>query len=335
MDEMQKGKITILDVAEALGVSKTTVSRAISGKGRIGAETREKVLQYINEHNYTPSAIAKGLAQSRTFNVSWVVPGDYSIAELPFFQNCLLGISQIASEMEYDIIISMVNNQDISQLKRAIANHKIDGAILGRTLKNDASAMFLKESNIPFIAIGLSEVENVIQIDNDHLGGCRELTSLLVLKGCKNIGVIGGNSSHMVTQKRLSGYMEGLADAGAIYNSDMVYLDVEGQVRTEKVVEELLQKKADCIICMDDSLCSYALSKLKQLQVRIPEDIKLASFYDSAMLDLSSPAITTLKFDAIELGREAFKLLYEMIEEREVDEKTLLGYDIILKESTK
>ena len=86
---------------------------------------------------------------------------------------------------------------------------------------------------------------------------------------------------------------------------------------------------------MDDSLCSYALSKLKQMQVKIPEDIKLASFYDSAMLDLSSPTVTTLKFDAIELGREAFKLLYEKIEGREVKEKTLLGYDIVLKESTK
>lgn len=335
MDEMQKGKITILDVAEALGVSKTTVSRAISGKGRIGAETREKVLRYINEHNYTPSAIAKGLAQSRTFNVSWVVPGDYSIAELPFFQNCLLGISDMASAMEYDIIISMVSNQDISQLKRAIANHKIDGAILSRTLKNDMSAMFLQEAKIPFVAIGLSELENVVQIDNDHLSGCKELTSLLILKGCKNIGVIGGNSTHMVTQKRLSGFMEGCEDAGTKHNMDMIYLDVEGQSRTEKAVEELLDKKADCIICMDDSICGYALNKLKMMNVRIPEDIKLASFYDSAMLDLSTPAITTLKFDAEELGREAFKLLYEMIEERTVKEKTLLGYDIVLKESTK
>ena len=335
MEEIQKEKITIIDVAEALGVSKTTVSRAISGKGRIGAETREKVLRYINEHNYTPSAIAKGLAKSKTFNVSWVVPGDYSIAELPFFQNCLLGISDMASAMEYDIIISMVSNQDISQLKRAIANHKIDGAILSRTLKNDMAAMYLKEAGIPFVAIGLSEIEDVIQIDNDHLAGCRELTSLLILKGCKNIGVIGGNSTHMVTQKRLSGYMEGCEDAGSTHNMDMIYLDVEGQSRTEKVVEELLEKKADCIICMDDSICGYVLNKLKQDGIRIPEDIKLASFYDSAMLDLSTPAITTLKFDAVELGRETFKLLYEMIEDREVKKKTLLGYDIVLKESTK
>lgn len=67
--------ITISDVAEALGVSKTTVSRAISGKGRIGAATRKRVLEYIQEHDYKPNVIARGLAQSKTFNICVVMPG--------------------------------------------------------------------------------------------------------------------------------------------------------------------------------------------------------------------------------------------------------------------
>ena len=70
--------ITISDVAEALGVSKTTVSRAISGKGRIGAATRKRVLEYIQEHDYKPNVIARGLAQSKTFNICVVMPGDYA-----------------------------------------------------------------------------------------------------------------------------------------------------------------------------------------------------------------------------------------------------------------
>ena len=78
--------ITISDVAEALGVSKTTVSRAISGKGRIGAATRNRVLEYIQEHDYKPNVIARGLAQSKTFNICVVMPGDYALVELPFFQ---------------------------------------------------------------------------------------------------------------------------------------------------------------------------------------------------------------------------------------------------------
>ena len=94
---MKKGNvITISDVAEALGVSKTTVSRAISGKGRIGEATRQKVLAYIEEHDYKPNVIARGLAQSKTFNLCVVMPEDYALVDLPFFQEVITGIQEIA-----------------------------------------------------------------------------------------------------------------------------------------------------------------------------------------------------------------------------------------------
>lgn len=87
---MKKGNvITISDVAEALGVSKTTVSRAISGKGRIGEATRQKVLAYIEEHDYKPNVIARGLAQSKTFNLCVVMPEDYALVDLSFFRKSL------------------------------------------------------------------------------------------------------------------------------------------------------------------------------------------------------------------------------------------------------
>ena len=99
--------LTIADVAEALGVSKTTVSRAISGKGRIGVATRDRVLKYIEEHDYKPNVIAKGLAQSKTYNLCVVMPADYAVVDLTFFQECLLGIQEIAGIMEYDILLSI------------------------------------------------------------------------------------------------------------------------------------------------------------------------------------------------------------------------------------
>ena len=80
--------LTIADVAEALGVSKTTVSRAISGKGRIGVATRDRVLKYIEEHDYKPNVIAKGLAQSKTYNLCVVMPADYAVVDLSFRNVC-------------------------------------------------------------------------------------------------------------------------------------------------------------------------------------------------------------------------------------------------------
>ena len=114
MGNEEKKNITIADVAEALGVSKTTVSRAISGKGRIGQETRDRVLKYIEEHDYKPNVIAKGLAQSKTYNLCVVMPGEYDVVDLTFFQECLFGIQEIAGIMEYDILLSICKNNDIS-----------------------------------------------------------------------------------------------------------------------------------------------------------------------------------------------------------------------------
>lgn len=144
MDKGLEKNITIADVAEALGVSKTTVSRAISGKGRIGRETRERVLAYIEEHDYKPNVIAKGLAQSKTYNICVVMPGEYDVVDLTFFQECLFGIQEIAGSMEYDILLSICRKNDISSLERIIANHKVDGVILMRTFVEDEQIDFLQ-----------------------------------------------------------------------------------------------------------------------------------------------------------------------------------------------
>ena len=100
-------KITISDIAEALGISKTTVSRAISGKGRIGEDTVRRVQEYIKEHDYIPNPMAKGLASQRTYNIAWIMPGDSYITDLPFFQRCMIGVTNEASAHDYDVIISL------------------------------------------------------------------------------------------------------------------------------------------------------------------------------------------------------------------------------------
>lgn len=331
----QNGKLTIDDIARELKISKTTVSRAISGKGRIGQETRERVLKYINENNYRPSAIAKGLAQSKTFNIGFVIPGDYNIVDLPFFQKCLWGISTKASGMDYDVIVSMVTEGDISQLVRLIDNHKVDGIILGRTLEKDEPEEYLKSVGIPFVTVGSSKDENVVQIDNDHFGGCMELTSILLLKGMRKIALIGGSTGHIVNQSRLKGYQAAFEKSGVMLDSSLIYTDVENYVKIENIVEELLEKKAECILCMDDSICTRVLMKLGKEHIKIPEDIRVASFYNSSLLEYNQPAITSLQFDVTELGVLSCSMLLSCIDKKEVSKKTLLDYEVIIKESTK
>lgn len=327
--------MTIDDIARDLGISKTTVSRAISGKGRIGQETRDRVLRYINENNYRPSAIAKGLAQSRTFNIAFVMPGEFSNAELPFFQKCMWGISTMASRRDYDVIISMVEDGDISRLVRLIDHHKIDGVILSRTVERDETAAYLLSNHIPFVTVGSTKEDAVIQIDNDHFGACRELTSILLHKGIRKMAMIGGNMNYIVNQRRLLGYREAFMEAGIPYESELTYLDVESQNKVEDTVTEILSKKAECIICMDDYICSCVLNKLDKDHIRIPEEIKVASFYNSIFLEQHQPAVTALKFDVSELGMVCCNTLFDYIDKREIRQKTLLGYEVLMKESTK
>ena len=129
MDTEEKKIYTIEDIARELGVSKTTVSRAISGKGRIGQATRERVLKFIEEHDYRPNVLARGLAQKKTYNLALLLPKDYAVTEFPFFKDCMNGICEVASEHDYDIIISMVSGEDISQIQRLELNRKVDGMI--------------------------------------------------------------------------------------------------------------------------------------------------------------------------------------------------------------
>lgn len=328
-------KITIDDVAQALGVSKTTVSRAISGKGRIGNETRARVLAYIEENNYKPNVIAKGLAKQRTFNIAVVWPGDYNAVDLPFFQRCMIGMSEVTSENDYDIIISMVKGDDIHELERVIDNHKVDGVILTRTLIHDAPADFLKKQNIPFVAIGSTDDTSIVQIDNNHYEACRELTETLIGKGMKRLALIGGAENHVITTTRFRGYSDAFHSTGTPFDNSLVYFNADSQLRVVRIMDELMDRNVDGVVCMDDSICSYVLKVCREKGIKIPQDIRLASFYNSTILENAVPSITSLNFDDDGLGKMAAQTLIDMINDKKIEKRTLMGYEVILKESTK
>ena len=330
-----KKNITIADVAEALGVSKTTVSRAISGKGRIGKETKDRVLQYIEEHDYKPNVIAKGLAQSKTYNLCVVMPGDYDVVDLTFFQECLFGIQEIAGIMEYDILLSICKTNDISSLERIISNRKVDGVILMRTFVEDAQIEYLQSKNVPFVTIGSSNYKGVIQVDHNHKSACKELTSIILMKGMKKIALVGGDENHVVTQSRLRGFKEAYQKMGETVDPSMLFLNLDNNVMIDKIVEEILERKTDCILCMDDAVCSRVLKKLREKHISVPKDIRVASFYNSSVLENNVPSITSLSFDAKELGMVACKTVLDVIDGQEVSARTLLPYEVVLKESTK
>ncbi len=333
--EKETKNITIADVADALGVSKTTVSRAISGKGRIGEATRQRVLDYIEKHNYKPNVIARGLAQSKTFNLCVVMPGKYALVDLPFFQEAIMGIQEVAGMMEYDILLCICQEDDVSSLERILLNHKVDGVILLRTFVKDAQIELLQERKIPFVTTGSTAYRHVVQIDNDHVCACRELTSVILAKWKGRIALLGGNENFVVNQCRLNGFKDAFRQSRRSFDQELVFMNLESRTFVDRAVEEALEQGADCLLCMDDAICLQVLSKLREEHKYVPKDVRLASFYNSSILENSVPSITSLEFDAREIGIRACRNLLDQIEGIAVPEKTLLSYEIVLKESTK
>ena len=332
---MADGKITIDDVARALGISKTTVSRAISGKGRVGDDTRLRVLEYIEEHNYKPNLMARALAQQKTYNIGVIWPDDYNAVDLPFFQRCMIGMSEVTSGYGYDIIVSLVSGDDFTGLRRIIDNHKVDGIILTRTLVHDRPARFLKESGIPFVAVGSTDDKDIIYVDNDNYAACKELTSILIAKGLKRLALIGGSTEHVITRTRYKGFADAFTDADISIDSDLVYLDVESMSKVGNILKDLRKKNIDGVICMDDNIAGEVISRCRDEHIRIPEELRVASFYNSSILESAIPSVTSLNFNDRNLGAVAAKTLLDIIDNVPVTSKMLGGYEVILKESTK
>ena len=321
-------KITIADVAETLGVSKTTVSRAISGKGRISEETRTRVMEYIEAADYKPNVIAKGLAQSKTYNVAVILPIDCNLAELPFFQNCMCGICEAASARDYDVLTVYTRAGETGDLERIISNHKIDGVILSRTLVKDAAADYIKEKKVPLVAVGSSPDNTLIQVDHDHRSACRELTRSLFARGLRRIGLIGGNESHVVTRSRYEGFADAFRLEGRPVDVELVRLGAEQPEEIRQAVELLLKRQTECIVCMDDMICNHVLKKLDEDKIRVPEQVELASFYAGITMENASHPVMALEFDAKKLGYVTCSTLLDLIEGKETAEKQLLPYTV-------
>ena len=327
-------KLTIDDIAKALNVSKTTVSRAISGKGRISEGTRARVEAYIEKHNYKPNSIAKSLAESKSYNIGFVMPKDFTITDLTFYQKCLWGINQVAVENDYDVLVSMVAPDDLSQLSRLIENRKIDGAILGRTSSTNVIERFLRSQALPFVTVGSSVDSSVLQVDNDHEAACNELTTKLLKNGVRNIALIGGDTQYIVNRNRKRGFIRAFENADLQLHEELIFTEGNSQEYVENAVDEAIKNGADCIIAIDDDVCVKVINSLEMRGIKIPNEMGIASFYNSYLLENAKVPVTAVSFDEIKLGQVSCKTLIDQINQEEPIKKVLLGYKIELKAST-
>lgn len=334
----QKQNLTIDDIARDLGVSKTTVSRAISGKGRISDATRSKVMAYVEKCNYRPSAAAKGLAESRTYNLALVLPKSFIRMDLPHVRHSMNAICEEAFLWDYNIVICLSTEAFPESLLRTLDNRKVDGVILSRTVEGDALVDVLKDRGIPFATIGSLPPRvrgwATVEADHDQEGGCCAFTKNFLQGTAEQTALLGNDMRYIVNQSRLAGF-NAAVDAIA-FPRKYIHLrtGLGDPAACSAAVQELLSKGVRKFLCMDDEICLYTYAVLLETGMKIPEDVQIASLFDSEKLAQCPTPISALRFDAGELGKTACRELLRCLRSEPYDPKPTLGYRIIQRDST-
>lgn len=307
-----------------MGVSKSTVSRALSGKGRIGADTRARIQAY-----------AKGQerAQISTSNIGVVLPTDAYTTNAPFFQECMLGISEIATMLKYHVLVTTGMINDISDIQMLVEKQKVDGMILLRGVTDDRIIKYLSEKHFPTGLAGSCEYEDIIQVDADNRSASANLMSLLIRQGYRQFAMVVGDMAYQVNQSRCQGYYEALNQYGLDREQQLFYPNFINMEPLDNIICDIMEKKVECVICGDDVICTRFMSRLQAEGYRIPRDISIVSLCNSANLDCFSPAVTAVNVSARQMGNVIARQLISYLRGESCNMKTMLSYEILLRKS--
>ena len=316
--------VDITQSTETADAPKTKVYRSMIGNGRISPATRQRVLDYVKKHNCTLDVPACEADNRCSYNISLVISKQFSDFEMPFLRKIMRSVYYVAGEYDYDVLLTLVDENETRPVERLLGNRKIDGLILTRTLERDPLIPLLKSRKLPFVAIGQPEDDEILSVDHDQEGGCRETTSLLLMKGMKHIALLGGSMLYTVNQSRLEGFRQAYDKAGQEIDEGLLFLELETDDLRMWAVQQAVERGADCIVCMDERLA----------QLRVPQDIRLASLYDSENLANTVPPITAVQFNADILGLKATQQLLCALQGEKVETRIELGYQVSLREST-
>lgn len=326
--------MNVSQIARELGVSVSTVSRAISGNGRISETTRQKVQDYLATKELVPNIREKRYTDTTTKMIAVVLPGEENFASMPYFLNIFLSVYDYFSIRGYQVCLIKITPTDISNLVKAVEEHVMDGVILSRTVENNDEIVYLKKMGVPFVIIGPYDDPSVLRVDTDNENACCEITNSILHKGLNRIAVMCAERDHKINKIRFRGIMRAHVESHMVLDRDYVFYDTDLPNVAEMAIENTMAAHMDCIICMDDNLCMGILRLLRKKGIEVPGDIKVASLHNSALLDEWYPPISCISFNVGELGREASRLLYVYLTEGKKLPLSILGYEIQMKDST-
>lgn len=260
----------------------------ISNNPRMSTATKEKVLKQMEILGYHPNAIARSLAKNKTGNIGVIMPSRSEDVFLnPFFPEALRGITRSAANNGYDLLLAtnLALEDELNSIKSLINSSKVDGIVLMSSKIDDQSISYLLSRNFPFVIIGSPYDKNseINYVDNDNFKAAYELTSQLISKGRKNIAMIAGDPSLMVTKDRVDGYKKAIEDSGLEYSNKNLFIGGFEEETGYKYGRKLLQldKRPDALVVTDDLVAFGAMQIFDSLNIKIPEEIAIVSFNNS------------------------------------------------------
>ncbi len=337
-------KITIVDVAKRAGVSKGTVSAVINAKNTVRPGTRDHILEVMKELNFRPKGVARNLKNGNPDKSIGVIIKDLNY---PFYTSIATGVRDYANSKGYSVIITSSENDHECEKRfsHLFSTKDIKGAIIAPIVEgtSEIEHLFkLKMINYPFVL--LEDVKgiqaNVVAINN--LKAIKQAVKYLIDSGHKKIVHFAGPPQSSHTQERIEGFRHAFSESTLVFHKSMIVSI--GSVYDESfhnTIEYFKNKNRDdfptAIVCFNDQQALAVINALKELNIKVPDDISLIGNDDIYYAKIYPVPITTIRAPQLEIGRKAAEILIRNIESSKIlpVEKVVLETELIVRESSR
>ena len=337
LDDMS---VTLKKIAERVGKSVTTVSRALAGYDDVSQATREQVRQVALELGYEPNIIARQLQKQRTDTLALVLPTYGPRFSDPFFSEFLTGVGNEATRHGFDLLVSTRapgDEEEAAYLKN-IRSRRVEGFILVRTRRQDRRISILQEHHFPFAVFGRTEARNDFPlVDEDSEFGISLVVEHLVKLGHRRLACIAAPSNLMLAHYRLQGFLSALQKHGLPVEPDLIIAGDLTQQSGRVVGGQLLDlpRPPTAIVACNDLMALGAMSAAQERGLVVGRDISITGFDDIPPAEHAHPPLTTLNQPVYQIGTIVCEMLVKVISGQEISKPQLiLQPSLVVRQST-
>jgi LacI family transcriptional regulator len=316
---MANQRASITDLAKALNLSTSTISRALANHKEVSEATKQRVRQLAEELHYQPNQLAAALRRGRSNTLGVLVPHITG----HFFPQVVHGIATEASKAGFNVMICQ-SNEDVQQERKNIEllmNSQVEGILvsLANTTQDFSHFEEVRQRNIPLVffdrVVENFQGSNVSAVVIDDYQGAYQAVTHLIEQGCTRIAHFSGPLHLSINKKRHQGYLDALAAHNLAFDEQLVVLSDLNQKEGMQGMKKLLRlpQRPDAVFSSNDLAAAGALQVLKKQRIRVPEDIALVGFSNEVFASLTEPRLSSVDQRCGQMGKTAVRLLQKML----------------------